>query len=213
MTTLTKRIAEDLTTYLAEKNIKVQYLHADVETLLRSDILADLRRGVFDVVIGINLLREGLDLPEVSLVAILDADKEGFLRSTTSLIQTMGRASRHIHGKVILYADKRTLSMTRAIDEVTRRREYQHSYNKMHNVTPLSISKPIRDRMTLLKEPNVEYVSDDFLTEMELTGMTPMDKKRQMTLLTSRMKAASRDMNFELAAHIRDQIQHIKLSL
>jgi len=213
VTTLTKRIAEDLTTYLAEKNIKVQYLHADVETLLRSDILADLRRGVFDVVIGINLLREGLDLPEVSLVAILDADKEGFLRSTTSLIQTMGRASRHVHGKVILYADKHTQSMTRAINEVTRRRAYQLSYNKMHNVTPLSISKPIRDRMTLLKEPNVEYVPKDFLTEIELTSMTPMDKKRQMTLLTTRMKAASRDMNFELAAHIRDQIQHIKLSL
>lgn len=213
VTTLTKRIAEDLTTYLSEKNIKVQYLHADVETLLRSDILADLRRGVFDVVIGINLLREGLDLPEVSLVAILDADKEGFLRSTTSLIQTMGRASRHVHGKVILYADKRTLSMNRAIEEVTRRREYQLSHNKIHNVTPLSISKPIRDRMTLLKEPNVEYVSKDFLTEMELTSMTPMDKKRQMTLLTSQMKAASRDMNFELAALIRDQIQHIKLSL
>lgn len=213
VTTLTKRIAEDLTTYLSEKNIKVQYLHADVETLLRSDILADLRRGVFDVVIGINLLREGLDLPEVSLVAILDGDKEGFLRSTTSLIQTMGRASRHVHGKVILYADKRTLSMNRAIEEVTRRREYQLSHNKIHNVTPLSISKPIRDRMTLLKEPNVEYVSKDFLTEMELTSMTPMDKKRQMTLLTSQMKAASRDMNFELAALIRDQIQHIKLSL
>lgn len=213
VTTLTKRIAEDLTTYLNEKNIKVQYLHADVETLLRSDILADLRRGVFDVVIGINLLREGLDLPEVSLVAILDADKEGFLRSTTSLIQTMGRASRHIHGKVILYADKRTLSMTRAIDEVTRRREYQLSHNKMHNVTPLSISKPIRDRMTLLKESSGEYVSKDFLTEVELTSMTPLDKKRQMTILTTRMKAASRDMNFELAGHIRDQIQHIKISL
>ncbi|MEK7577594.1 MAG: excinuclease ABC subunit UvrB [Patescibacteria group bacterium] len=213
VTTLTKRIAEDLTKYLAEKNIKVQYLHADVETLTRSDILADLRRGVFDVVIGINLLREGLDLPEVSLVAILDADKEGFLRSTTSLIQTMGRAARHINGQVILYADKHTQSMKRAIDEVTRRRNYQLAHNREHNVTPLTINKPIRDRMTLLKEPHIEYVSENLLSEDELGSMTPLDKKRQIKLLTERMKAASRDMNFELAAHVRDQIQHIKITL
>ncbi len=213
VTTLTKRIAEDLTKYLSLKNIKVQYLHADVETLLRSDILADLRRGVFDVVIGINLLREGLDLPEVSLVAILDADKEGFLRSTTSLIQTMGRAARHIHGMVILYADRETQSMTRAIKEVTRRRNYQLTHNTKHHVTPLSINKPIRDRMTLLKKDTPEYISEDLLSEDELSSMTPMDKKRQIIVLSTRMKAASRDMNFELAAHIRDQIRHIKTTL
>lgn len=200
VTTLTKRMAEDLSTFLEKEGIKVHYLHSDILTLERSDILADLRRGAYDVVVGINLLREGLDLPEVSLVAILDADKEGFLRSRTSLIQTMGRASRHESGEVIMYADRMTDSMKAAIDEVGRRRKTQLAYNTTHGITPESITKPIRDRMVEKKEE---------AKSLELESMTPQDKKKLIAKLTKDMRRASRDLDFETAAKLRDTIASI----
>ena len=216
ITTLTKRTAEDLSAYLAEQGLKVQYLHSDVKTLERTDILGNLRNGKYDVLIGINLLREGLDLPEVSLVAILDADKEGFLRSDVTLIQTMGRAARHVEGRVIMYADKVTGSMERALSEVKRRREYQLAYNIKHEITPVSISKPIRERI-------IEFESGEHgpwvfgakeavfasLQHLELDAMTPMEKKRLIKNLTGEMRLAAQDLNFELAAEIRDKIQSI----
>ncbi|MEK7533315.1 MAG: excinuclease ABC subunit UvrB [Patescibacteria group bacterium] len=205
VTTLTKRMAEDLANYLGDHDIKVHYLHADVLTLERSDILADLRGGTYDVVVGINLLREGLDLPEVSLVAVLDADKEGFLRSRTSLIQTMGRAARHLNGRVILYADTMTRSMKAAIEEVTRRRKVQLTYNTTHNITPLSISKPIRDRL-VKKEEETITVETDAIGSDELESMTPRDRKLKIATLTKLMRKASRDLDFETAARYRDLI-------
>lgn len=199
VTTLTKRMAEDLSKYLEDRGIKVQYLHADVETLERSDILADLRGGKYDVVVGINLLREGLDLPEVSLVAILDADKEGFLRSRVSLIQTMGRAARHVSGKVILYADTTTRSMKAAIDEVERRRTTQLAYNTKHNITPSTVIKPIRGRLV---EKEKEEKEDE--THIDMESLTPLDRKKKIAQLTKLMRKASRDLDFEAAARIRD---------
>lgn len=209
VTTLTKRMAEDLSKFIADRGIKVQYLHADVLTLDRSDILADLRRGVFDVVVGINLLREGLDLPEVSLVAVLDADKEGFLRSKTSLIQTMGRAARHVNGRVILYADTMTRSMKAAIEVIERRRNVQLTYNKKHNVIPMSISKPIRDRLV---EKEEEIITNDLadITSDQVDSMTPLDKKKKIATLTKLMRQASRDLDFEAAARFRDLIQSLE---
>lgn len=201
VTTLTKRMAEDLSKFLEDRGVSVHYLHSDIVTLERSDILADLRGGKYDVVVGINLLREGLDLPEVSLVAVLDADKEGFLRSRTSLIQTMGRAARHVRGQVILYGDTITGSMREAISEVERRRAIQLTYNKTHNITPKSISKPIRERL-------VEKVEDAKET-LNLESMTPQDKKQAVKRLEKQMREASRDLNFELAAAIRDKIKEI----
>ncbi|MCX6793809.1 MAG: excinuclease ABC subunit UvrB [Candidatus Gottesmanbacteria bacterium] len=201
VTTLTKQMAEDLSRFLEEKGTRVHYLHADILTLERSEILADLRGGKYDVVVGVNLLREGLDLPEVSLVAILDADKEGFLRSRTSLIQTMGRASRHVSGEVILYADVMTHSITSALEEVKRRREAQIAYNKKRGITPKSIQKPIRDRLVKKQEDVVENVDTE--------SMTPFDKKKYIARLTKSMREASRDLNFELAAQLRDLIQNI----
>lgn len=213
VTTLTKQMAEDLTDYLVQHSIKVQYLHSDVETLERTERLADLRRGMYDVVVGVNLLREGLDLPEVSLVAILDADKEGFLRSRTSLVQTMGRAARHQDGMAILYADRQTDSIKFAISEVTRRREFQLAYNATHGITPTSIQKPIRDRLTD-HDPGEEVpetlVSDLLGVDQEhVDGMTPSDKKKFVETLTREMKTAGRDLDFELAAQIRDYIAKI----
>jgi excinuclease ABC subunit B len=208
-------MAEDLSKYLQEKNIKVHYLHADVLTLERSDILADLRRGMYDVVVGVNLLREGLDLPEVSLVAILDADKEGFLRSRTSLVQTMGRAARHISGEVILYADKITDSMKYAIDEVDRRREVQIAYNKKHGITPTSIQKPIRDRLVEMEEKaKREETTQELMgiQEDKMEAMTPLDRKKYVDKLTKLMKQASKDLDFEEAARIRDFIKSIRSS-
>lgn len=216
VTTLTKRTAEDLTTYLNEQGLKVQYLHSDVKTLERTDILDDLRSGKYDVLVGINLLREGLDLPEVTLVAILDADKEGFLRSDVTLIQTMGRAARHIEGRVIMYADRITGSMQRALDEVRRRREYQVAYNNKHNITPESINKPRRERV-------IEFDSSEkgswvfgakeavfaSLPHLEVDAMTPMEKKRLIKNLQTEMRLAAQDLDFELAAEIRDKIKEI----
>lgn len=206
VTTLTKRMAEDLSKFLEERGVKVQYVHADVLTLERSDILADLRMGKYDVVVGINLLREGLDLPEVSLVAILDADKEGFLRSRISLIQTMGRAARHSSGEVILYADTKTKSIAAAIEEVERRREIQITYNRRHGITPKTIQKPIRDRLVEREELEEEASARQLLdmNEDELNNMTPQDKDTMKKRLTAAMRTAARDLNFELAARIRD---------
>lgn len=205
ISTLTKRTAEDLTKFMADRGIKVQYLHADVQTLERSDILDDLRLGTFDAIVGINLLREGLDLPEVSLVAILDADKEGFLRSRTSLIQTMGRAARHVNGQVILYADITTKSMAAAMSEIERRRSVQLAFNKSHGLTPQSISKPIRSRL-VKKEIEVVEDLEASLQPDALEALTPLDKKRKITTLTKLMHQASKDLDFELAARYRDMI-------
>lgn len=216
VTTMTKKTAEDLSAYLNEQGLKVQYLHSDVATLDRTDILDDLRAGKYDVLVGINLLREGLDLPEVSLVAILDADKEGFLRSDVTLIQTMGRAARHVEGRVIMYADRITGSMERALSEVKRRRAYQLSYNKKHGIIPKSITKPIREKLIDRtegekapwlfgsKEPMFES-----LPHLEIDAMTPMEKKRLVKNLTTEMRLAAQDLNFELAAEIRDKIREI----
>lgn len=216
VTTLTKKTAEDLTAYLSEQGLKVQYLHSDVATLDRTDILDDLRAGKYDVLIGINLLREGLDLPEVGLVAILDADKEGFLRSDVTLIQTMGRAARHIEGRVIMYADRITGSMERALSEVRRRRKYQLAYNKKHGITPRSIVKPIRDKLIehedTTRSPWVFGSKEpvyDSLPHLEIDSMTPMEKKRLVKNLTTEMRLAAQDLNFELAAEIRDKIKGI----
>lgn len=207
VTTLTKRTAEDLSTFLKEKGVKVQYLHSEVLTLERSDILDDLRNGVYDVIVGINLLREGLDLPEVSLVAVLDADKEGFLRSRISLIQTMGRAARHVHGSVILYADVHTDSMKAAMAEVDRRREVQLAYNAKHHIIPVGISKPIRERLT---KKQIDAESDETqVARADIDNMTPQDKKQHIARLTKLMKQASRDMDFESAAKFRDMIRSL----
>lgn len=212
VTTLTKQMAEDLSQFLEEKGIKVHYLHADVLTLERSDILADLRGGAYDVVVGVNLLREGLDLPEVSLVAILDADKEGFLRSRTSLVQTMGRAARHVSGEVILYADVMTESIKSALDEVRRRRLAQEQYNRLRGITPESIHKPIRERLVEKEIEQHESSAKELLgvEEKQLESMTPQDKQKYIGKLTKAMREASRDLNFELAAKLRDLISNLQ---
>ncbi|MGI5826292.1 MAG: excinuclease ABC subunit UvrB, partial [Patescibacteria group bacterium] len=207
VTTLTKRMAEELSTYLSDPNntgepILVNYLHADVDTLERTDILADLRRGTYDVVVGINLLREGLDLPEVSLVAILDADKQGFLRSRVSLIQTMGRAARNAGGKVILYADRETEAMKQAIDEVLRRRKIQMEYNEKHGIIPQTIQKPIRDSLVILEEEE---------KELEVEAMTPADAKKEIAKLKKRMREYAKLLEFERAAQIRNKIEDMKI--
>ena len=217
VTTLTKRTAEDLTSYLNEQGLKVQYLHSDVATLDRTDILDDLRGGKYDVLVGINLLREGLDLPEVSLVAILDADKEGFLRSDVTLIQTMGRAARHVEGRVVMYADRVTGSMERALKEVKRRRKYQLAYNKKYNITPVSVEKPIREKLIDREEGtrapwvfgSKEPVYES-LPHLEVDSMTPMEKKRLIKNLATEMRLAAQDLNFELAAEIRDKVKSLR---
>jgi len=204
VTTLTKRMAEDLTNYLRDLDIKVRYLHSDVETLERMEIIRDLRLGVFDVLVGINLLREGLDLPEVSLVAILDADKEGFLRSETSLIQTIGRAARNVNGKVIMYADSVTGSMQRAISETNRRRQKQLEYNRRMGITPKTIQKSVHDVIETLKvaEDSPQFRIHDF---REIYKDKPLEDIIKQ--LTAEMKEAARKLEFEKAAELRDQIQ------
>lgn len=215
VTTLTKRIAEDLTEYLKEKGIKATYLHSDIETLERSDILDSLRKNEYDVLIGVNLLREGIDLPEVTLVAILDADKEGFLRSRTALIQTMGRAARNVGGEVIMYADDKTDSMTAAIAEINRRRTYQLAYNKKNNITPQTIIKSIRKRI-IEKEEDLDELGnskqsgyDYLLKGIRKESLTPYDKKRTIKRLEREMKKAAEEMNFEVAILLREKVKEL----
>lgn len=205
VTTLTKRMSEDLTEYLADIGIKVQYLHSDVQTLERTEILRDLRLGVYDVLIGINLLREGLDLPEVSLVAIIDADKEGFLRSESAMIQTIGRAARHLDGRVIMYADKITKSMKAAIDETTRRRAIQEQYNKDHGITPEGIKKAIAESM---QEDKSAELAD--MKEFDLHNIPKDELKHLMKQLKEQMEIASANLQFEKAAGLRDQIAEVR---
>jgi len=206
VTTLTKRFAEDLTDYLKDIDIKVQYIHSDIDTIERVDILRDLRLGEYDVVVEINLLREGIDLPEVSLVIILDADKEGFLRSKTSLIQTIGRAARHVEGRVIMYADTITDSMKYAIDETNRRRKYQEKYNKKHNIIPQSITKEIRGRL-------VEADDERKDVDMEIEKMDIKQKKILIKELDREMLIAADKLQFEKAAELRDRIKEIKMNI
>lgn len=215
VTTLTKRMAEELTRYYSEQGVKVRYLHSDIATVERVDILRDLRLGAFDVLIGINLLREGLDLPEVSLVAILDADKEGFLRSDRSLIQTMGRAARHVSGLAILYADKVTPSMQRAIDEADRRRAIQESYNESHGIVPQSIQKSIRDILDTgeeLGEESESRVAPDYgsASADDIQRMPPWELAKYMKKLEKSMLSAADDLDFESAAKHRDQLDAVK---
>ncbi len=205
--TLTKRMAEELAEYLKEEGIKVQYLHSDVDTFERLEILRDLRLGVYDVLVGINLLREGLDLPEVSLVAILDADKEGFLRSETFFMQMMGRAARHMEGHVVMYADRITGSMKRAIDETTRRRALQESYNKKHGITPKSIQKAIADTRLAGSKKEIE---DEEERKIDPAKMTREEIKFYVSELQEQMNLAAQNLEFELAARLRDRIAEIK---
>lgn len=204
VTTLTKRLAEELSSFLIESGIKAAYLHADIGTVERWEILSNLRRGTYDVLIGINLLREGLDLPEVSLVAILDADKEGYLRSDTALIQTMGRAARHLEGHVIMYADKVTGSMQRAIDETSRRRKIQVEYNKKNNITPLSITKAI-------KTHHLQREQKEKLEEEDIEKLSDADLPHIIKEFEAKMDLAARNMEFEKAAELRDMIQTLRL--
>jgi excinuclease ABC subunit B len=208
VTTLTKRMAEDLTEYYQNLGLKVRYLHSDITTLERMEILRDLRLGVFDVLIGINLLREGLDLPEVSLVAILDADKEGFLRSERSLIQTCGRAARNIHGKVLLYADSMTSSMQFAIRETNRRRKLQQDYNSRHGITPASIQKGIQDILASVYEQ--DYITVPLAAEESTPYLLPQDIPRHISRLKKEMQAAAKQLEFERAAELRDQIKSLE---
>ncbi|CEN28816.1 MAG: excinuclease ABC subunit UvrB [Lactococcus sp.] len=205
VTTMTKKMAEDLTTYFKEMGVKVKYMHSDIKTLERTEILRDLRLGVFDVLIGINLLREGIDVPEVSLVAILDADKEGFLRNARGLVQTIGRAARNSEGRVIMYADKMTASMEIAIEETARRRETQIAYNTEHGITPTTIIKEIRDKIGLTK------VADDGQeVAVDYTTMNHKERKAAIKTLTEQMNEAAGNLDYELAAQIRDTILEIK---
>jgi excinuclease ABC subunit B len=208
VTTLTKRMSEDLAEYYSEVGVRCRYLHSEVSTLDRIKILRDLRRGEFDVLIGINLLREGLDLPEVSLVAILDADKEGFLRSSGSLIQTIGRAARHQEGHAILYADKYTDSMTRALNETGRRRAVQEQYNIDHGITPQSIIKPID--MSLVAVAEGDYVTVPLDDDRETADLTPEQRNRLIAELEEKMRDAARKFEFERAAQIRDKVKALR---
>ena len=216
VTTLTKRMAEDLCDYLNDHDIRVRYLHSDIDTVERVEILSDLRKGTFDVLVGINLLREGLDLPEVSLVAILDADKEGFLRSTRSLIQTIGRAARNLHGKAILYADRVTDSMKRAIDETDRRREKQRAFNELHNITPRSVIKPVHEMIdgvmtdTDGKKPGKDRLKASAFDSEGVIDLSMEDFKRKVKQLEEQMYQLARDLEFEQAALIRDEITQLK---
>ncbi|MBD3250874.1 hypothetical protein GF380_00120, partial [Candidatus Uhrbacteria bacterium] len=211
VTTLTKKMAEDLTDYLDEKKMKAKYIHSDVKTVERLEILSDFRSGKFDCLVGVNLLREGLDLPEVSLVAILDADKEGFLRSDTSILQTIGRAARNVRGRVILYADKITGSMKRAIEETERRRQKQQAYNKKHGITPQTIKKAIKDiRGVLGLSVNSKDVKE--ILKLELSAETH-DLETVLKQKEKEMKEAAGNLEFELAAVLRDEMGEINKEL
>jgi excinuclease ABC subunit B len=211
ITTLTKRMAEDLTEYLAERGIKIRYLHSEINSIQRIEILQDLRNGVFDVLVGVNLLREGLDLPEVSLVAIMDADKEGFLRTERSLIQTIGRAARHIRGKAILYADKLTGSMIKAIDETDRRRGIQTAYNKLHGITPQPIiKKQTNSILSFLDASRRLNATDLKMVDEHLDELSVEDIPELITILEKQMKEAAKKMEFEEAGKLRDRIKHLR---
>ncbi|WP_347298266.1 excinuclease ABC subunit UvrB [Dolosigranulum savutiense] len=207
ITTLTKKMSEDLTDYLKEVGIKVRYLHSDIKTLERTEIIRDLRRGEFDVLIGINLLREGLDVPEVSLVAILDADKEGFLRSTRALIQTVGRAARNENGRVIMYADNMTDSMQTTIDETERRREIQQAFNEEHNITPKTIKKDVPDLISIAKVDNED---GEGLTEEKIKNLSQAERREMIETMEFEMKQAAKNLEFEKAAQLRDVVMEIK---
>ena len=210
ITTLTKRMAEDLTEYYADLGLQVRYLHSDINTLERMDIIRDLRKGVFDVLIGINLLREGLDLPEVALVAILDADKEGFLRSTRSLIQTCGRAARNVRGKVVMYADRTTASMQRAIDETNRRRKIQTAYNQRHRITPETVVKDISSAFDSLRADRTAPPPEGRIAEALPDYGSGQDMETTIAKLEKRMRSAAKNLEFETAAALRDRIRGLK---
>lgn len=209
VTTLTKRMAEDLTDYMREIGIRVKYLHSDIDTLERSEIIRDMRLDVFDVLVGINLLREGLDIPEITLVAILDADKEGFLRSETSLIQTVGRAARNADGRVIMYADKMTDSMNKAISETNRRREIQQQYNEKHGITPTTIKKAVRDLISISKKVDTKTID----IEKDPESMSKKELEKLVKDISKKMHTAAAELNFELAAQLRDQMVELKKHL
>lgn len=220
VTTLTKRMSEDLTDYLTDHDVRARYLHSDIDTVERVEIIRDLRMGVFDVLVGINLLREGLDMPEVSLVAILDADKEGFLRSERSLIQTIGRAARNLNGKAILYADRMTGSMERAIDETNRRREKQIAFNTLHNITPLGVKKSVQDIMEGAVVPGArsnkrkaQARAAEQAAEYDQQYRTPSDIGKRIKQLEEKMYQLARDLEFEAAAQMRDEVQRLRLRL
>ena len=207
VTTLTKRMAEDLTKYMSEVGIRVKYLHSDIDTLERAQIIRDMRLDVFDVLVGINLLREGLDIPEISLVAILDADKEGFLRSATSLIQTVGRAARNAEGHVIMYADKITESMEKAISETERRRKIQQEYNDEHGITPQTIKKAVRDLISISKAAEPGDASGKLKVDYESMSIKELEKVK--TQVEKNMRKAAAELNFEEAAQLRDKMIEI----
>ena len=209
ITTLTKRMAEDLTDYMKELGIRVRYLHSDIDTLERTEIVRDMRLDVFDVLVGINLLREGLDIPEITLVAILDADKEGFLRSETSLIQTIGRAARNAQGHVIMYADTITDSMRQAMDETQRRREIQMAYNEEHGITPTTIQKSVRDLISISKK----VAAEELRMEKDPESMSRKELKKLVKELDKQMRRAAADLNFEAAAELRDKMTELKKQL
>ena len=209
ITTLTKRMAEDLTDYMKDLGIRVKYLHSDIDTLERTQIIRDMRLNVFDVLVGINLLREGLDIPEITLVAILDADKEGFLRSETSLIQTIGRAARNAEGRVIMYADTITDSMRIAIDETMRRRSMQQQYNEEHGITPTTIKKAVRDLISISKE--VARTEKTLAKDPESMSRDELEKLAEQ--VEKEMRKAAADLNFEAAAQLRDQMIELKKNL
>ena len=209
ITTLTKRMAEDLTDYMKEVGIRVKYLHSDIDTLERAQIIRDMRLDVFDVLVGINLLREGLDIPEITLVAILDADKEGFLRSATSLIQTIGRAARNAEGHVIMYADTITDSMREALDETNRRREIQMKYNEEHGITPQTIKKAVRDLISISRV----IAKEEVRFEKDPESMTKKELEKLISDIQKKMQKAAADLNFEAAAELRDKMIELKKQL
>jgi excinuclease ABC subunit B len=208
VTTLTKKMAEDLTDYYQDVGVKVRYIHSDIETIERVEIIRDLRKGLADVLVGINLLREGLDIPEVSLVGVLDADKEGFLRSTRSLVQTIGRAARNVNGTVILYADAMTHSMRSAIDETDRRRTLQGEYNRLHAITPQTVRKAIQE--SLIEVCEADYVTVPVAAEEEEEYRSAEDVARAIASLRKQMRAAAQELEFERAAELRDRLQHLE---
>ena len=209
ITTLTKRMAEDLTGYMNEVGIRVKYLHSDIDTLERAEIIRDMRLDVFDVLVGINLLREGLDIPEIALVAILDADKEGFLRSSTSLIQTIGRAARNSEGHVVMYADTITDSMRIALEETSRRREIQMKYNEEHGITPQTIKKAVRDLISISKA----VAKEEMRFEKDPESMNRKELEKLIAEVQKKMQRAAADLNFEAAAELRDKMIELKKNL